>query len=286
MTLILPRAFREDPGRYDGTSLQRRDAAYIQECMPYMEALFRYYFRVTARGFDRAPWGEPFLLVGNHSGGLNTPDTGMTMHAWYMQRGVEAPIFALVQREVFHVPYLNVHVMKLGGIAATARMAVKALESGAPLALYPGAGDDVYRPFEQRHTISFFGHDAFIRLALRFGLAIIPVVAIGSHETLLVFDDGRERAKRWGLDALGIERVPLTLSFPHGLSFGIPLNIPLPIKLGLEMGHPIRFSEAGPRSAIDAGLVKHCYERVVHTMQGMMDRLVREREAHGSPAGA
>jgi 1-acyl-sn-glycerol-3-phosphate acyltransferase len=285
MTLILPRAFREDPALYDGTSLQRRDASYIQEVMPLLEVLFRYYFRVEARGFDRAPWGEPFLIVGNHSGGINTPDTGMTMHAWYMQRGVEAPVFALVQREVFKVPYLNVHVMKLGGIAATARMAVRALESGAPLALYPGAGDDVYRPFEERHKISFFGQDALIRLALRFGLAIVPVVAIGSHETLIVFDDGRERAQRWGLDALGIERVPLTLSFPQGVSFGIPLNIPLPIKLGLEMGYPIRFSEAGAKSASDAGLVKYCYDRVINEMQGMMDRLVHERESHERQAG-
>jgi 1-acyl-sn-glycerol-3-phosphate acyltransferase len=248
--------------------------------MPHLEVLFRYYFRVTAQGFDRAPWGEPFLVVGNHSGGINTPDTGMTMHAWYMQRGVEAPVFALVHREVFKVPYLNVHIMKLGGIAATARMAVKALESGAPLALYPGAGNDAYRPFDERHTISFFGQDAWIRLALRFGLAIVPVVAVGSHETLIVFDDGRERAQRWGLDALGIERLPLTLSFPHGLCFGLPLNIPLPSRLRLEMGHPIRLLEAGAKRASDAGFVKYCYDKVVNVMQEIMDRLVRESKSH------
>jgi 1-acyl-sn-glycerol-3-phosphate acyltransferase len=278
-TLILPRAFREDPALYDGNSLERRDPAYIRQVLPLTEFLFRYYFRVSARGFDRAPWGEPFLIVGNHSGGISTPDTGMTMHAWFMQRGVEAPMFALVQREAFKIPYVNVHVMKLGGIAATARMAVKALESGAPLALYPGAGDDVYRPYEERHKISLFDQDACIRLALRFGLAIVPMVTIGSHETLLVFDDGRERARRWGLDAVGIERLPLTLSFPAGLSFGLPLNIPLPIKMGMEMGYPIRFGESGAKSASDSGIVKHCYETVVNAMQEIMDRLVSEREA-------
>lgn len=279
MTLILPRAFREDPRRYDGTSLQLRDPSYIREVMPHMEFLFRYYFRVTARGFDRAPAGGSFLIAGNHSGGMNTPDTGMTMHAWFMQRGVEFPVFALVQRQVFGVPYLNVHVMKLGGIAATARMAVKALETGAPLALYPGAGDDVYRPYDERHTISFFGNDALIRLALRFGLAIVPVVTIGSHETLIVLDDGRKRAQRWGLESIGIERVPLSLSFPAGVTFGIPLNIPLPVKLTIEMGNPIHFVESGPKSASDPGLVKHCYDRVISEMQGIMDRLVRERES-------
>lgn len=286
MTLILPRAFREDPALYEGTSLQRRDPGYIRETMPMMELLFRYYFRVSARGFDRAPWGEPFMLAANHSGGINTPDTGMLMHAWFMERGVEAPLFALVQREAFKIPYLNVHVMKLGGIAATARMAIKAIESGVPLALYPGAGDDVYRPFEARHKISLFGQDACIRLALRFGLPIVPVVTIGSHETLLVFDDGRERARRWGLDAAGIERVPLTLSFPAGLSFGLPLNIPLPVKMAIEMGHPIRFGESGAKSASDAGLVKHCYDRLENAMQEIMDRLVSERESHPDRARA
>jgi 1-acyl-sn-glycerol-3-phosphate acyltransferase len=284
--MILTRAFRENPARYDGRSLLLRDPAYIRESMPWVELLFRYYFRVSACGFDRAPWGEPFLIVLNHSGGLITPDTGMVMHAWNMQRGVEAPVFALVQRQAFKVPYLNVHTMKLGGIAATARMAVKALESGAPLALYPGAGNDVYRPSEERYNISLFGQDAFIRLALRFGLAVVPVVTVGSHDTLLVFDDGRDRARRWGLNALGLERVPLTLSFPAGLSLGLPLNIPLPVRMGIEMGHPIRFGESGAKSAIDAGLVKHCYDRVENAMQEIMDRLASKRESEPDRASA
>jgi hypothetical protein len=100
----------------------------------------------------------------------------------------------------------------------------------------------------------------------------------------LVFDDGRDRARRWGLNALGIERVPLTLSFPTGLSLGLPLNIPLPVKMGIEMGHPIRFSESGAKSATDAGLVKHCYDRVENAMQEIMDRLVSKRESQPARA--
>lgn len=286
MSLILGRAYKEDPTLYDGLSLDRRDPDYIREYLPLLELLYRYYFRVRIRGFNGAPRGEPFLMIGNHNGGINAPDTAMTFHAWCMERGVDAPSYALIQKEVFQLPYLNVHSMKVGGIAATARMAIKAIDSGAPLFIYPGAGDDAYKPYADRHKVSFFGQDAFIRLALRFGLPIMPVISIGAHETLIVIDNGRERARELGLDKLGIERVPLTYSFPHGLALGMPFNLPFPAQITIEMGQPIRFADRGPKAASDPGLVKQCYDDVVRTCQSIMDRLVVERMrlGEGSPA--
>jgi 1-acyl-sn-glycerol-3-phosphate acyltransferase len=284
MTLILPRVYQEDPALYDGLSLDRRDPAYIRDLMPIQEALFRYYFRVDARGFERAPRGESFLMVGNHNGGVAAPDTGMTLHAWCLERGVDAPSYALIHPGIFKCPYLNVHAQKVGGIAATARMAVKAIETRAPLFIYPGGGDDAYKPYEDRHLISFYGQDAFIRLALRFGLAIVPVISIGAHETLIVLDNGRARARLWNLDQLGIERLPLTWSFPFGLAVGTPFTVPFPSRIGIEMGEPIRFAEKGAKAAGDAALVKRCYDTVVTTAQAIMDRLVGEREASAPAA--
>jgi len=285
MSLILPRAYREDPSRFDGRSLGRRDPAYLRDYLPLLEFLHRYYFRVVERGFDRAPADEPFLIVGSHNGGINAPDTAMTMLAWYVQRGTEAPVYALIQPDLFAVPYLNVHMMKLGGIAATARMAIAALQSGAPVLVYPGAGDDAYKPYKDRHRVSFFGNDAFVRLALRFQVPVVPVVSVGAHETLIVLDDGRERARELGLAQQGVERLPLTLSFPYGLALGMPFNIPFPVKMQLEMGAPIRFAHTSPASDRDPAVVKRCYDAVVQVMQSMVDRLVRER-AGGDRAGA
>ncbi len=277
MSVILPRAFRENPALFDGLSLDRRDPAYIRDYLPLLEILYRYYFRVSARGFEGAPRGRPFVMVGNHNGGINAPDTAMTLHAWYLAQGVDAPVFALIHPEIFRVPYLNVHAAKIGGVAATARMAVRVLESGAPLLVYPGAGDDAYKPFEDRHKIMFFGRDAFIRLALRMGIPVVPIVSVGAHETLIVLDDGRQRARDLGLDRYGVERVPLTFSLPNGLALGAPFNIPFPVRMQLEMGAPISFGTTKPHADRDPAVVKRCYAAVVQVMQAMLDRMVRER---------
>lgn len=277
MSLILKRAYIEDPTQFNGTDLDRRDPVYIREYLPLLEFLWRYYFRVSARGFEHAPAGGPFLVVGNHNGGINTPDAAMTLHAWCTQHGPDAPIYALIQPGVFTVPYLNVHAMKLGGLAASARIALRVLESGAPLLIYPGAGDDAYKPFRDRHRVLFFGRDAFVRLALRFDIPILPIVTVGAHETFIVLDDGRARAKRLCLDQRGIERLPLTFSFPYGLALGTPFNLPFPVKIDMEMGAPIRFAGASPKTAADPVAVKRGYDAVVQVMQAMMDRMVRER---------
>jgi 1-acyl-sn-glycerol-3-phosphate acyltransferase len=277
VTLILPSAFAEDPAGFDGTRLDLRDPDYIREVMPRLDAVYRYYFRVRATGFERTRMDGPFLMVGNHNGGINGSDSAMTLRAINLYLGPERPLYALVHPTIFTYPYLNVHAQKLGGIAATARMALRALEAGAPLFIYPGAGDDAYKPYERRHRIDFFRRDAFVRLALRFRLPILPVVSVGAHETLVVFDDGRERAAEWGLTAQGIERLPLSWTFPDGLTLGMGYSIPLPARIALEMGPPILFPEHGAATARDAEVVRRCYSHVVATMQAIMDRMVRER---------
>jgi 1-acyl-sn-glycerol-3-phosphate acyltransferase len=286
MTFVLPRVFREDPSLFDGTSLDRRDPSYIRDLAPLAEVLYRYYFRVQARGFERAPRNGPFIMVGNHSGGLAAPDAGMTTHAWCLHRGVDAPAYALIHPTVFKAPYMNVHAMKLGGVAATARMAMKVIERGAPLFIYPGAGDDAYRRFEDRHTISFHGNDAFVRLALRFGVPIVPVISIGAHDTLFVIDDGRERAREWGLAEHGVERVPLTYSLSHGLSLGTHFTVPFPAAIEIEMGEPILLGEQGARKAADQALVGECYNRVERASQAIMDRLLAERRRRDRQSAA
>jgi 1-acyl-sn-glycerol-3-phosphate acyltransferase len=245
--------------------------------MPILELLYRYYFRVRSTGFERARADGPFLMVGNHNGGINAPDAAMTLRAINLQVEPERTLYALIHPGIFTSPYLNVHAQKLGGLAATARVTLRAIEAGAPLFIYPGAGDDAYKPYERRHIIDFFGNDAFIRLALRYRLPILPVVSAGAHETLVVLDDGRERAREWGLDVHGIERLPLTWSFPNGLTLGAGFSIPMPARIDLEMGEPIVFAEHGAAAARDAELVQHCYDHVVATMQAMMDRMVQER---------
>jgi 1-acyl-sn-glycerol-3-phosphate acyltransferase len=278
MGMILPRAYLEDPADFDGRRLDRRDPHYIRDLLPYTAFAWRHWFRCQVTGLDHLPASGPFLMVGNHNGGINAPDTAMTLHAWSMRFGVDRAMHALIHPSMFTVPYLNVHLMKLGGVAATARNAMRVLDLGLPLLMYPGGGNDAYRPWEHRHRIRLEGRDAFVRLALHLRLPVLPIVSLGAHETLIVLDDGRERARALGWDKAGVVRVPLTLSFPYGLTLGTPMNLPFPVRIRLRVGAPIQFATSAPRPDRDAATVRRCYVAVERVMQRMLDELCTERE--------
>ena len=85
------------------------------------------------------------LLVGNHSGGNMTVDTGVFTLAFNTYFGVERRFYQLAHNLVLSMPGLG-FLRKYGTVAATPANAAKALESGAALLVYPGGDYEVHRP--------------------------------------------------------------------------------------------------------------------------------------------
>src|SRR3954463_5204571 len=159
-----------------------RDPDYIPEPLPGIWLLASLYFRGEVRGLGNVPEEGPVLLVGNHSGGNLTPDTGVFTLAFSAYFGVERPFYQLAHNLVLSMPGLS-FLRKYGTVAASHENARKALESGAALLVYPGGDYEVHRPFWERHRVDFAGRKGFIRLALEHGVPIVPVVAVGGQET-------------------------------------------------------------------------------------------------------
>src|SRR3954466_12171960 len=63
--------------RIPTADLDERDPDYIRERLPGIWLLASLYFRGEVRGLGNIPEDGPVLLVGNHSGGNLTPDTGV-----------------------------------------------------------------------------------------------------------------------------------------------------------------------------------------------------------------
>src|SRR5215211_7605717 len=63
--------------RVPAADLDERDPDYIRESLPRLWLLASLYFRAEVRGLGNVPEEGPVLLVGNHSGGNLTPDTGV-----------------------------------------------------------------------------------------------------------------------------------------------------------------------------------------------------------------
>ena len=71
----------------------QRDTEYVEKLLPWMDTWARY-FDAEVRGLEKLPSG-PMLLVGNHSGGMLTPDTAALMARWYQVRGLDDDLVGL-----------------------------------------------------------------------------------------------------------------------------------------------------------------------------------------------
>lgn len=201
------------------------------------------YFRAEVEGLERVP-DEPVLLVGNHSGGLLTPDSIVTMLAWngyYPER----PLYALAHNMATGVPGLGEIAKKFGALTASIEGARQAFARGASVLVYPGGDREVYRPWTKRRRIDFDGRQGFLKIAHESNVPIVPVVADGGHDTIMVLSDGRKLAKLLRLDKLArIKVLPIALSLPFGITVGgLPGHIPLPTKIRVEVLEPINLRE-------------------------------------------
>jgi len=79
------------------------DPEFMAKLLPYME-LFASYFDAEVRGLDRLPAKGPVMVVGNHSGGIFTPDTSALYVAWYRERGFDEPLLGMAFDAAFSWP--------------------------------------------------------------------------------------------------------------------------------------------------------------------------------------
>jgi 1-acyl-sn-glycerol-3-phosphate acyltransferase len=254
--------------------LDERDPDYIRESLPRLWLLASLYFRGEVRGLGNIPETGAVLLVGNHSGGNLSPDTGVFSLAFSAYFGVERAFYQLAHNLVLSMPGLG-FLRKYGTVAASPENAEKALTGGAALLVYPGGDYEVHRPTWQRHRVDFGGRKGFIRLALQHDVPIVPVVSIGGQETALFLTRGERLAKLLMLDRLfRLKVLPISIAPPWGLNVGDMLgHIPLPAKIVVEALPPIDLREEfGPDPDVD-----EIYQHIMRLMQETLDALAAER---------
>ena len=254
--------------------LDARDTDYIRETLPGLWALASLYFRADVRGLHHIPKEGPVLLVGNHSGGNLTIDSGVFGLAFSTYFGVERPLYTLAHNLVVSWPGLS-FLRKWGVLPASPGNAERALESGAAVLVYPGGDREVHRPFWESAQVDFGGRDGWVHLALEADVPVVPVVAIGGQETSLFLSRGEALASLLQLDRLlRLKVLPISLAIPWGLNVGDFLgHVPLPAKITIETLPPIDLREEfGPEPDVD-----EVYDHVVRLMQETLDALAAER---------
>jgi 1-acyl-sn-glycerol-3-phosphate acyltransferase len=255
--------------RVPAADLDERDPDYIRESLPRLWMLASLYFRARVRGLERIPEEGPVLLVGNHSGGNLTPDTGVFTLAFCTYFGVERRFHQLAHNLVLSMPGLG-WLRKYGTVAATPQNAERALEQGAALLVYPGGDYEVHRPSWESSVVDFGGRKGFIRLAKQKNVPIVPVVSVGGQETALFLSRGEGLARLLRLDRMfRLKVLPVSLSLPWVVNVGDMLgHVPLPAKITIEVLEPIDVSELEPDEA---------YDMIIGRMQRTLTALQADR---------
>jgi 1-acyl-sn-glycerol-3-phosphate acyltransferase len=210
----------------------------------------------------------------------------MLMYEWFCRYGTERLAYGLAHHHVWNhfPPGIKRMAAQSGAIVAHPKMAIAALQKEAMVLVYPGGGEDVFRPFSDRHRINLAGRKGFIKVALREGAPILPVVSYGAHDSLIVLaqiypllEELHDRGMPW---LFGIDPVvfPIYLGLPWGISFGPLPNIPFPVSIHNRVCAPIIFERQGRAAANDRDYVDACYDRVEAAMQSELDCLVAEKE--------
>lgn len=260
-------------------SLDDRDPAFIDAQLRWLQPVADIYFRGEVRDIERIPSAGPVLVVGNHSGGLATPDTWVFMVNFMRHFGSGREAYALAHNLVMGLPGLGTWLRKVGTLPAHPDAARDALRRDAAVLVYPGGDEDVFRPWSDRNRIRLARRTGFIRLALQERVPVQPVVSVGGHETVFIAGDGRGLAHALGLERFRIKALPVVLGPPWGVSPGdMLLHLPLPAKITVQVGEPIdfhaRFGRLDPR---DPEVLWACYHYVERRMQTILDGLAAER---------
>jgi len=253
---------------------QQFDPDFMRRLVAKME-IFTSYFGAEVRGMDRVP-KSPILLIGNHSSGIITPDTSAVYAAWYRARGFDDPLMGLAFDGIYGVPGWRELMRKIGQMPASMDNAEAALGQGHSVLLYPGGAYEVFRPWKDRNRIAFKGRKGFIRLALRAGVPVVPVVGHGGHETTIVLTRGERLAKVLGLDKVRMDGAPILFQIPWGISTPATPGLPLPAKITVQVCEPLDWSRFGPEAADDPEVLEQCYQETISIMQTTLDTLAIE----------
>ena len=254
----------------------RRDPDFIRRRLP---AIARYtsYFTPEVRGLDLLPADGPALVVGNHSCLFYMPEAWLCGQAIMSRRGVSAPAYMLAYDFLFAVPGVGPVLRKLGAVPAGTDQAASALTRGACVLVYPGGDLEACRPWTRRNQIDFGGRKGFVRLALRCGVPVVPVVAHGGHHAVVVLARGDRLASAIGLRSVRINVFPFVAGLPFGVTSILTPPLPMPAQLTLEFLPALDWTGYGPSAADDAGIVSACYDEITGRLQAALNRLAAER---------
>jgi 1-acyl-sn-glycerol-3-phosphate acyltransferase len=245
------------------------DERFVEATEPILRFLYERWWRVTAVGVERVPAHGPALIVANHAGVLPY-DALMMATALLHEHPLPRHARFLVLNRAFELPWASVSIRKLGGVPASPANAVRLLEQGHVVMVFPEGVKGIGKPYAERYRVGRFGRGGFAEVALRTGAPVIPCAVVGSEEIHPKLADLPLLAR-----VVGAPYLPVTPTFPLLGPLGL---VPLPSRWRIEFGEPLDLRAYGPDAAGDRAATLEISELARARVQTMVHENLVHRE--------
>ncbi len=202
---------------YDPWGFQR-DVA--RRCFLVMALMYRWWFRVEARGLEHLPAGR-VLLIGNHAGQIAL-DAAMIGTAILLEANPPRLIRGMGEYWLPRLPWIGLLMVRSGSVVGTPKNCVDLLEHGEAVIAFPEGVRGMNKSWTERYQLQEFGL-GFMRLALRTRTPIVPVATVGSEEQAPSLGSAAPLARLLGMPAFPLVLTPIPLPVRYHLEFGEPM---------------------------------------------------------------
>jgi 1-acyl-sn-glycerol-3-phosphate acyltransferase len=255
----LSRFFKASPDFYpDNDPL---DMDLLKRIHPLIKFI-SYYFRPTYIGIDNIPAQGPALLVGNH--GILGFDAAFIFLGIYEATGRMTR--GLGDYHLFLDPISRKFWTRLGGLTGTQENAIRFLEAGHLVNVYPGGARDAMKGPEGRYKLHWEKSFGFIEVAMKTGVPIILHMGIGTDDTYRIMGKMRLFAR-----ILGHSKYAIPVWFGWG-------PLPRPVKFCYYISRPILL-DGGPEDAADRALVRRNHQMVWDMGMEMIENGLKQRRS-------
>jgi 1-acyl-sn-glycerol-3-phosphate acyltransferase len=246
------------------------DPEVLQAATPFLDFMYKTYWRVETSGIENIPDEGRALLVCNHSGQLPW-DGVMVGTAIYNEHPNQRVARALVADWFPTLPFFSALFTKLGQTLANEENGVRLLEQDHLVSVFPEGIKGVSKLYKDRYKLARFGRGGFVRMALKTGASMIPVSVVGAEETYISLMKVDFIAK-----LIGFPFFPISLTWPWLGPLGF---IPLPTKWYIDFGEPIPTDAYGPGAANNLMLVSQLTDQTRNLVQKMIYQRLAQRRS-------
>lgn len=248
------------------------DRDLIEVARPFLNFMYRSWWRVTTEGLEHVPAAGRALLVGNHSGVLPWDGAMITVavaedHPAQNQRLVRS----LYLHWFSTLPFIAPALAALGNVPGIPENAVRLLERDELVCVFPEGVKGVGKLFKDRYQLARFGRGGFVQAAIRARAPIVPVAVVGAEEIYPMLANAEPIARIFGMPFF-----PITPFFPWLGPLGV---IPLPTRWSITFGEPLATDMYDPSEADNPLTVLGLSELVRSRIQEMIDAKLVERRS-------